>query len=98
MREAVVLTVLLFLLASCSSPDEQEIARDFVKERAQAKIVSITVGDGDDSHAYMHIRYATDGSSDLCEVVWGYRRTGNAWSRFSTSDAEPIGPVAVPCQ
>ena len=95
MNRVVVLSLLL--LAGCAGPDLDDVAQTFRSEHPTAAVTTLGVGEGDDQHAYVHIRFrATDGVG-VCEVVWGYCRTGSRWTRFSESDPEMVEPSPAAC-
>jgi hypothetical protein len=82
-----LLLALTWASAACSlGPSASDVKDAFARDNPSVDVVSVSPGEGDGEHVYMHIRFRREGAPQLCEAVWGYREAQPKWVVFGKSD------------
>jgi hypothetical protein len=82
--------LLALAVAGCSNPIEADVRSAFLSAYPGARVQSLTVGEGDDDHAYYRIRFRAAGDTVLREAEWLYtQQADGSWRNTHRGASRP---------
>lgn len=93
----VLAALLGVVVAACGAPKDEQVKAAFLRENPAYTVTAVTLGEGDGSTVYKHIRYRRPGSDIVCEVVWGYQQADREWRIFYKGEPGLAGTVCKGC-
>jgi hypothetical protein len=97
LRLTMVTVVLLATAGGCGSPNTKHVTEVFLKENPTYTVISVSPGEGDSDHVYIHIRYRRSDTPAECEVVWAYRSAQPEWELFAKGEPGLAGTLCEGC-